>query len=178
MTAFSKRALSLVNVSIHTPTQGVTRTPPYNFRRSIVSIHTPTQGVTNPNYYGQRSTSVSIHTPTQGVTLLFFPLCPLSSCFNPHTHAGCDFVRVPIRREPAGFNPHTHAGCDFDAGDRKSKRHVSIHTPTQGVTTQSTIMDGMTDVSIHTPTQGVTFCLIIIEVLLTGFNPHTHAGCD
>ena len=34
-----------------------------------------------------------------------------------------------------GFNPHTHAGCDYDrfAGEFPDA-YVSIHTPTQGVT--------------------------------------------
>ena len=34
--------------------------------------------------------------------------------FNPHTHEGCDDIswRVPCRQ--LGFNPHTHEGCDND----------------------------------------------------------------
>ncbi len=32
-------------------------------------------------------------------------------------------------------------------------------------------------VSIHTPTQGVT-SLSIISNTIESFNPHTHAGCD
>ena len=81
-----------------------------------------------------RDSLVSIHTPTQGVTKWVHLWLPVSNCFNPHTHAGCD---IPLM------------SC-------KVLHSVSIHTPTQGVT-QSTVMDGMTDeVSIHTPTQGVT----------------------
>ena len=33
-------------------------------------------------------------------------------------------------------------------------------------------------VSIHTPTKGVTVCLPIFQSVLLGFNPHTHEGCD
>ena len=33
-----------------------------------------------------------------------------------------------------GFNPHTHAGCDFGSMRYDSDSLVSIHTPTQGVT--------------------------------------------
>ena len=77
-------------VSIHTPTQGVTRQD-NNHRPSflsfnphthagcdkdiivsdflkIVSIHTPTQGVTICNDGAYNYDYVSIHTPTQGVT--------------------------------------------------------------------------------------------------------------
>ena len=77
-------------------------------------------------------------------------------CFNPHTHAGCDFVIIPLIRQvcvsihtptqgvtchsrsgrQAGerFNPHTHAGCDNKKLSIMNKFVVSIHTPTQGVT--------------------------------------------
>ena len=56
------------DVSIHTPTQGVTKLDISNVPTENVSIHTPTQGVTFPVYEGSSPTVVSIHTPTQGVT--------------------------------------------------------------------------------------------------------------
>ena len=54
------------------------------------------------------------------------------------------------------FNPHTHAGCDFGVIQARQEAVVSIHTPTQGVTI--VIFNGIniSIVSIHTPTQGVT----------------------
>ena len=77
-------------------------------------------------------------------------------CFNPHTHAGCDFVIIPLIRQVcvsihtptqgvtgaywllmlnrSSFNPHTHAGCDFGVIQARQEAVVSIHTPTQGVT--------------------------------------------
>ena len=54
---------------------------------------------------------------------------------------------------------------------------VSIHTPTQGVTDETSETDGEDKVSIHTPTQGVTNAPITYTILAS-FNPHTHAGCD
>ena len=76
---------------------------------------------------------------------------------------------------------------------------VSIHTPTQGVTDiEDDIVCGF-NVSIHTPTQGVTrvnllpilayqfqsthprrvwLVILVLVSRVTGFNPHTHAGCD
>ena len=54
------------------------------------------------------------------------------------------------------FNPHTHAGCD-----------------------QGTVpFDREIKVSIHTPTQGVTTSRNRVSPALESFNPHTHAGCD
>ncbi len=55
-------------ISIHTPTQGVT------FLRHLfkvfcsISIHTPTQGVTTVRQDTAAFRTISIHTPTQGVT--------------------------------------------------------------------------------------------------------------
>ena len=57
-----------------------------------VSIHTPTQGVTDGTAACNASSVVSIHTPTQGVTEIVWDQNQLPKCFNPHTHAGCDFL--------------------------------------------------------------------------------------
>ena len=54
------------------------------------------------------------------------------------------------------FNPHTHAGCDGIEGVDTTVIPVSIHTPTQGVTSGVPVYTAGTEVSIHTPTQGVT----------------------
>ena len=56
-----------------------------------VSIHTPTQGVTFSVITVPLSITVSIHTPTQGVTLPSGLINPHRTRFNPHTHAGCDY---------------------------------------------------------------------------------------
>ena len=56
----------------------------------------------------------------------------------------------------ASFNPHTHAGCDSAWLARKDVGNVSIHTPTQGVTSDLSALSIRATVSIHTPTQGVT----------------------
>ena len=75
------------------------------------------------------------------------------------------------------FNPHTHAGCDFGVIQARQEAVVSIHTPTQGVTI--VIFNGIniSIVSIHTPTQGVT-ASPDAPLRTACFNPHTHAGCD
>ena len=56
------------DVSIHTPTQGVTGVRIIEEAYQPVSIHTPTQGVTLPYAAIHNDGGVSIHTPTQGVT--------------------------------------------------------------------------------------------------------------
>ena len=116
-------------------------------------------GCDNVHNVSGASFPVSIHTPTQGVTFLY--ICNVFRiCFNPHTHAGCDNPLPRLTRVHNRFNPHTHAGCDIindkladtinsfnphtHAGcDYLLTRHyfeyesVSIHTPTQGVTSGS-----------------------------------------
>ena len=143
---------------------------------------------------------VSIHTPTQGVTFLY--ICNVFRiCFNPHTHAGCDpkcrtFMKPIIKFQSTHprrvwlrfrhclkesltcFNPHTHAGCDRSGRFTLCcSMDVSIHTPTQGVTTLAAVNSRNPRVSIHTPTQGVTQAEVW-KVWHRSFNPHTHAGCD
>ena len=76
--------------------------------------------------------------------------------FNPHTHAGCDFISISSVILNGSFNPHTHAGCDLSFSCIKLSDNVSIHTPTQGVTGVDPDLQKKGHVSIHTPTQGVT----------------------
>ena len=55
---------------------------------------------------------------------------------------------------------------------------ISIHTPTQGVTTIIQNRQKPKVISIHTPTQGVTEALKKIKRVKDNFNPHSHAGSD
>ena len=100
-------------VSIHTPTKGVTQIEYCRHYHDSVSIHTPIQGVTRFIYRFFMKWLVSIHTPIQGVTLS--PLWVSSNCwcFNPHTHTGCDTIQIAILTKFISFNPHTHTGCDY-----------------------------------------------------------------
>ena len=144
--------------------------------------------------------TVSIHTPTQGVTTDAISARKSGGCFNPHTHAGCDFMWCTKVIIKIGFNPHTHAGCDSIRICPVAGCPVSIHTPTQGVTPSQDVTGCCLTVSIHTPTQGVTqrtgrrgpLRAVSIHTPTQGvtahiwrpwtpcpcFNPHTHAGCD
>ena len=121
------------------------------------------------------------------------------SSLNPHTHAGCDTVMGEDVSQRDCFNPHTHAGCDFTIVKISGILLVSIHTPTQGVTSFTAVTLQVGEVSIYTPTQGVTIDINATIhggefqsthprrvwhypptelTIITSFNPHTHAGCD
>ena len=172
---------TLFDVSIHTPTQGVTKPNRWKEHRKKVSIHTPTQGVTsssnitllrvcfNPHTHAgcdksvlrpKGRSTVSIHTPTQGVTLLFLLFWQLQTV-SIHTPTQGVTSRCPrCSRITFSFNPHTHAGCDPFTLSWTANVHVSIHTPTQGVTSHDCILIRGFQVSIHTPTQGVTLLVI------------------
>ena len=99
--------------------------------------------------------------------------------FNPHTHEGCDKSLLCVLLLHCSFNPHTHEGCDYTLPDVSSLtkvfqsthprrvwlyvppvyedvQHVSIHTPTKGVTVFDLPKRPPSKVSIHTPTKGVT----------------------
>ena len=103
---------------------------------------------------------------------------------------------------PAAFQS-THPRRVWPGRDFNSERswHVSIHTPTQGVTLYQIrfihwigsfnphthagcdcaggYASGLYRiVSIHTPTQGVTSLSNSSDNSPHSFNPHTHAGCD
>ena len=126
----------IVDVSIHTPIQGVTVTSPNRERIFPVSIHTPIQGVTVFCLSKNQMCLVSIHTPIQGVTSRHSRAQAIPS-FNPHTHTGCDSSLLWDHPEPGSFNPHTHTGCDIVECSYSSTLAVSIHTPIQGVTAYS-----------------------------------------
>ena len=68
----------------------------YNFEQAFdVSIHTPTQGVTKLDISNVPTENVSIHTPTQGVTAAW-AISSGAGSFNPHTHAGCDSISKDV----------------------------------------------------------------------------------
>ena len=133
---------------------------------------------------------------------LFCPcLCHIYFCFNPHSHVGRDRFFFEVCGNEICFNPPSHVGSDHQrllCGDR---RHVSIHTPTWGVTRRGLRVCGVRPrVSIHTPTWGVTPCgysdpqhrRVSIHTPTWGvtvrdysrytffdcFNPHSHVGSD
>ena len=166
------------NVSIHTPTQGVThlRLP----QRLIPMFQS-----THPRRVWQKWNALllkvrlfqSTH-PRRVWHRGWHEQIPML-CFNPHTHAGCDRMEIlenvlsivsihtptqgvtvwtqPYTYRTFCFNPHTHAGCDgrFVKGHNYGFKFQSTHPrrvwPWPSWRRSST---------------------------RHGFNPHTHAGCD
>ena len=122
-----------------------------------VSIHTPTWGVTCLNCCGGNIPIVSIHTPTWGVTIpniirqLFF------QSFNPHTYMRCDYgvsedidisyvfqsthlhevwliYIMTLSIEWKFQSTHLHEVWHIYQRFHDLRQRVSIHTPTWGVT--------------------------------------------
>ena len=77
-------------VSIHTPTKGVTTDAAHGLHALGVSIHTPAKGVTQVGCRGDGKPQVSIHTPAKGVTCLCADALTCPECFNPHAREGRD----------------------------------------------------------------------------------------
>ena len=152
---------TLFDVSIHTPTQGVTlimlsASLPSRFQSThprrvwpqkdieefdwlSVSIHTPTQGVTFTSESKIEYLRVSIHTPTQGVTATV----------------------VYYLRDTMFQSTHPRRVWLPDSNHDRNHIIVSIHTPTQGVTPLFVNLKKAIIVSIHTPTQGVTLAKVL-----------------
>ena len=76
---------------------------------------------------------VSIHTPTQGVTFRKHSLTPTVLFQSTHPRRVWRPLLVHLFISLC-FNPHTHAGCDYWNKSTGRISAVSIHTPTQGVT--------------------------------------------
>ena len=152
----SRRGYILYNVSIHTPTKGVTSGRRHNNGRSEKFQSTHPRRVWLFDFFFNNSIAMFQSTHPRRVWQCLandfldsykfqstHPRrvwrekdevndCPVS--FNPHTHEGCDLESFCWKIPLNCFNPHTHEGCDSDNFLSKSSIKVSIHTPTKGVT--------------------------------------------
>ena len=150
--------MHMTDISIHTPTKGVTWNchghatlfvdfNPHSHEGSDVPSlfsdkYIPPFQSTLPRRewllhfsHSLLLTSISIHTPTKGVTL----------------------VGNQSNSERLHFNPHSHEGSDRDSvWLERSQNWISIHTPTKGVTTSGGSR----------------------AYLKCHFNPHSHEGSD
>ena len=98
--------------------------------------------------------------------------------FNPHSHEGSDVYQLPISDILVYFNPHSHEGSDRCNIYNIYLLHISIHTPTKGVTMKKIHKNGNPIISIHTPTKGVTMPFLEERRKNGNFNPHSHEGSD
>ncbi len=171
---------SSYEISIHTPTQGVTKCIPVVTWSDSISIHTPTQGVTQFVYETSILKPISIHTPTQGVTVLLFQHhhqldisihtptqgVTYSSFFLPDKIMS--FQSTLPRREwriiywnkkeaIVYFNPHSHAGSDSQSSSTPpSVLYFNPHSHAGSDLLLEVLFVLLRQISIHTPTQGVT----------------------
>ena len=145
----------LSQVSIHTPTWGVTLSgisKQQTRRFQSTHLHEVWQTETNATSMG---VCFNPHTYMRCDTIKIYPLFSITS-FNPHTYMRCDHDWLVVSRYNLGFNPHTYMRCDdvysADIGFnvfQSTHLHevwpdlfwhygwfsrVSIHTPTWGVT--------------------------------------------
>ena len=100
-----------------------------------VSIHTPTQGVTwRCVQFSTFVWSFNPHTHAGCDLWLSLIICWLL-CFNPHTHAGCDLGSVTVLVMSILFqSTHPRRVWHRASNSYRDSIVVSIHTPTQGVT--------------------------------------------
>ena len=104
-------------------------------RQVCVSIHTPTQGVTKP--LTKRTILLlfqSTH-PRRVWRCRYFRRYSFWWCFNPHTHAGCDLTSSGAWSYQSMFqSTHPRRVWHRISNSYRDIVVVSIHTPTQGVT--------------------------------------------
>ena len=179
--------------------EGCDKTRHYQTIVLQVSIHTPTKGVTAvPFIHQYRQLCFNPHTH-EGCDLTFVSWLTSISSFNPHTHEGCDEpsqrapekICVSIHTPTKGVTPQENVSWVFRQFQSTHPRRVWLSDRYILLLTEV--------VSIHTPTKGVTlYCYqyLICSMfqsthprrvwrkmrfeLLEGmsFNPHTHEGCD
>ena len=164
-------------VSIHTPTWGVTSNSMYCVIPPMFqSTHLHEVWHRSVGRYVQRLASFNPHTYMRcdnyflhsSRLLLKFQSTHLHevwhlqqkvynmlNSFNPHTYMRCDSIPILLAVSLACFNPHTYMRCDHKERHKSQSTHVSIHTPTWGVTPGH--------------------CRVKCDL---SFNPHTYMRCD
>ena len=146
-----------MDISIHTPTQGVTWviTAPQDL--DLFQSTLPRREWLDTTMIYCTVNKISIHTPTQGVTSPLYLMVQQNSDFNPHSHAGSDFNIVALSVDLC----------------------ISIHTPTQGVTiVHSLCLDIDYWFQSTLPRREWRSCPWKLSFRILYFNPHSHAGSD
>ena len=76
------------------------------YKGTEISIHTPTKGVTEDPHAFTKSFVISIHTPTKGVTAQYTDTECKIRYFNPHSHEGSDLLSSK-KRHVSRISIHT-----------------------------------------------------------------------
>ena len=122
-----------------------------------ISIHTPTQGVTIMLWLTRRLSvdfNPHSHAGSDGIRGNGWRnFCD----FNPHSHAGSDDAQHKDEAESMHFNPHSHAGSDSSIKSIIDAKALFQSTLPRREWRYMVKKDAQhKDISIHTPTQGVT----------------------
>ena len=189
-------------ISIHTPTQGVTiRFISARYWFLYFNPHSHAGSDVYRRRSRRRAATISIHTPTQGVT--FFPrfLDLLIQYFNPHSHAGSDEKDISLQNLQDRFQstlPRREWRCyrkwywmRYIFQSTLPRREwlslslsttlsvpISIHTPTQGVTTKKWILLFLIWFQSTLPRREWRNTIYLPFITPMYFNPHSHAGSD
>ena len=143
-----------------------------------VSIHTPTKGVTVCFSTKVPGDCVSIHTPTKGVTGKICHVCLNSTCFNPHTHEGCDIWYVLLVVCTNQFqSTHPRRVWQIQA-IRYSDPWVFQSTHPRRVWPIRMMCPGCCHWFQSTHPRRVWLSFFSPSLWSVCFNPHTHEGCD
>ena len=142
-----------------------------------VSIHTPTWGVTKLMQYlrcGNSFQSTHLHE----VWLRYGKTLVLLIGFNPHTYMRCDIIHYLTLSIVIGFNPHTYMRCDLFRFlcilmvimFQSTHLHEVWLTSIRGVLQ-------LFSFNPHTYMR-CDLTLLCLIVFFKCFNPHTYMRCD
>ena len=143
-------------ISIHTPTKGVTLFRRFLRNPRIFQSTLPRREWHNYSLDGMIEMIFQSTLPRREWLIKIIHIYHIPVNFNPHSHEGSDKSVRFVRYVSNNFNPHSHEGSDLDIVWRWWRAGISIHTPTKGVTKVPLQKAGQAVISIHTPTKGVT----------------------
>ena len=128
---------SEMDISIHAPTRGATKTQLNcrGFRR--ISIHAPTRGATVRTAIRSNSKRFQSTLP-QGERLRNRESGREKRLFQSTLPQGERRITGRIYRRDCNFNPRSHKGSDNANGLPEQNYRISIHAPTRGATKEST----------------------------------------
>ena len=168
-----------LNISIHAPARGATKTELAKLMDAEISIHAPARGATRPSVSTSLSPKNFNPRTREGCDYREENLRDVMANFNPRTREGCDRRMGRGRRAGLYFNPRTREGCDLGMeAQTLLVLDISIHAPARGATLFLDNVFGFFAISIHAPARGATKRRLREFNAHRHFNPRTREGCD
>ena len=142
-----------------------------------VSIHAPTQGATKTPKLGFYLPDVSIHAPTQGATTYLYDCRLLFRSFNPRTHVGCDWAQtLSCKCTTVSIHAPTQGATKYQNEWNVAQWFQSTH-PRRVRQILGILNYGYRKFQSTHPRR-VRHPQADLQSGLVGFNPRTHVGCD